>query len=195
MLRTLTLSFAILVCLASAALATPNIVLTNYIMPAGTTGNAIDVFVTGGDAVQGLGFIIDSNDNQPGGPIITAVDIVGPDTIFFGNNTGQGGSPPPPATKVKQTTTTASGTVSANGVLGHVTFSTVGVLAGVYDLRMTGMATAGGGSRTDFAGIAPTITNGTITVVPEPSSVVLGLFSLAGLSAIAIRKRRARRTA
>jgi len=40
------------------------------------------------------------------------------------------------------------------------------------------------------------VTDGSITItVPEPSSVVLGLFAATGLAAVAIRKRRARRVA
>jgi len=38
-----------------------------------------------------------------------------------------------------------------------------------------------------------TVNNGSITIVPEPTSVVLGLFAAAGLAAVAVRKKRARR--
>jgi len=41
--------------------------------------------------------------------------------------------------------------------------------------------------------VTTAITDGSITVVPEPTSVVLGLFAAAGLGIVAIRKRRARR--
>ncbi len=190
MLRSFGLSFAILVCSTPAALATPAIVLGNYVMPTNTTGNVIDVFVTGGDVVQGLNFVMDVNNNQPGGPVITAIDIVGPGTIFGPNNTGQVNPNPPPAFKVKATTTTASGTVSANGLLAHVTFSTIGMQPGVYPLRMTGMATAGGGTATNFAGIAANITNGTIGM-PEPSTLALAALGLTGLAACAWRRSRA----
>ena len=196
MLRSFGLSLAILVCLASAAQATPTIVVGNYNTDFGAN-NVIQIFVTGGDPVQGLNFIMDINDNQPGGGVITAVDLL-TGTIFAANNTGQGGSPHPPATKIKQTVVTASGTVSANGLLATVTISMIGVPSGFYDLRMTGMATAGGGSTTNFAvdmfgnPITANITNGHIGDFdfPEPPSIVLGLFALAGLSAIANRKRR-----
>ncbi len=196
MLRRVGLSLAILVCLASSAFALPVIVLGNYNMPAGTTGNVIDVFVTSDVTVQGLNFIMDSNSNAAGGPLITAVDIVGAGTVFFGNNTGQGGTPAPPALKIKQTTTTASGSVgpwASPSLLAHVTFSTVGVNTGVYALRIKGMATSGGGATTSFAVVAldqNASQNGTITVVPEPTTLVLGLFAAAGLGAVAIRNRR-----
>ena len=198
MFRKVGLSLAILVCLASSAYALPVIVLGNYNMPAGTTGNVINVFVTSDVTVQGLNFIMDSNLAAAGGPLITAVDIVGAGTVFGANNTGQGGSPAPPALKIKQSTTTAAGTVgpwAVSSLLAHVTFSTVGVSPGVYALRIMGMATAGGGSTTNFAIVAIDANasrNGTITVtsVPEPTTLVLGLFAAAGLGVVAIRNRR-----
>ena len=78
----------------------------------------------------------------------------------------------------------------ASGLLGHVTFSTVGVLPGVYNLRMANMASAGGGSHTDFAIVVPTVTNGTITVVPEPASIALAAFAFVGLAACGWRRRK-----
>ncbi len=183
MLRSISLSLAILVCQPSSAMALTAITVGDYFMPAGTAGNQISVFVTGGDAVPELNFIMDSNNNVAGGPIITAVDIVGPGTIFFGNNTGQLGVPAPPATKIKQTTTTVSGTVLANGLLGHVTFSTVGISPGKYNLRMANMAAASGGSATNFSSSFPNVINGSITVVPEPSALILPVVGFIGLAA------------
>jgi len=56
----------------------------------------------------------------------------------------------------------------------------------------------GAAGPTDFVALNNTfiptaITDGSITIVPEPTSVVLGLFAAAGLGIVAIRKRRARR--
>ena len=192
MLRKAGLSLAILVCLIATAKATPTIVLGNYVMPV-QAGNVIQVFVSGGDAVQGVNFIMDINNNTAGGGIITGMDIL-TGTIFAGNNVGQFGVPLPPATKVKQSTVTSSGTVAANGLLGTITISTVGVAPGVYPLRMTGMATAGGGSTTNFTVIAAHITNGTVTVTPEPSTLALAAFGFIGLAAWGWRKRMGKRT-
>jgi hypothetical protein len=100
MLRSFGLSLAILVSLASAALATPTIVIGNYPLPSGSNNNVIQIFVTGGDQVQGLNFIMDINNDLPGGPTIMAVDIL-TGTIFAGNNTGQGGGPAPLARRSK----------------------------------------------------------------------------------------------
>jgi len=60
------------------------------------------------------------------------------------------------------------------------------------------MLLAGKAGATDFvdrtaATVPVSITDGSITIVPEPTSIVLGLFAAVGLGLVAIRKRRARR--
>ncbi|MBI3840192.1 MAG: hypothetical protein HY288_19900 [Planctomycetia bacterium] len=54
-----------------------------------------------------------------------------------------------------------------------------------------------GNGSTDFFNVTTpvpvSIEDGTVTIVPEPTSIVLGLFAAAGLGIVAIRKRRARR--
>jgi len=59
------------------------------------------------------------------------------------------------------------------------------------------MGADNGNGATDFANvvtpIAATIPNFTVTLVPEPSSIALGLFAATGLGVVALRKRRARR--
>ena len=86
--------------------------------------------------------------------------------------------------------------VAANGALGNLVVSTAGVAPGVYDLRMTAMVTGGGGGSTSTF-VAPgfsldygSFTNGTITVVPEPSTLALAAFGFAGLAAWRWRRRR-----
>lgn len=66
---------------------------------------------------------------------------------------------------------------------------------GTWSLLLLG----GKAGATDFVNLAggvipTTIVDGAITIVPEPTSVVLGLFAAAGLGLVAIRKRRARRS-
>ena len=92
-----------------------------------------------------------------------------------------------------------SGTPAANGLIGTVTVSTVGAFFGVYDLKITNMVTANGvGPTTYFPGYTAqqvSLTNGRIYVyIPEPSSIVLGLFATAGFGVVAIRKRRVQLT-
>jgi hypothetical protein len=97
-------------------------------------------------------------------------------------------------------TATATGTVSANGLLATLVIDTTGFFGGTWNLSLG--ATLSG--PTDWAGSVfpgggnhpvddPQIEDGHISIIPEPSSVVLAMFGMAGLSAVAIRRRRARR--
>ena len=107
-----------------------------------------------------------------------------------------------PAVKTKDSFLQLTGSPVANGLLATITVSTLGVAPGVYDFHITPPnVTANGGGSTTFLGaggaLTSALTNGTITVtaVPEPTTLVLGLFAAAGLGAVAIRNRRARKTA
>jgi len=224
MLRRVGLSFAILFGLATVAMATPTIVVPNVALLPNTPNQVILITVTGSpsDQVGGVNFIIDVaqgkgngvatsglNATQTSGPKITAVDITGAGTVFGPNNTGVQNLMAPqtlPWEKAAFGTSTTAGTVTANGLLARVTIDTTGFsqitnanggVGGVWQLRMKSMTVQDGGGATDFAGVPATITNGSITLVsvPEPASVVLGLFAAAGLGAVALRNRRARRTA
>jgi hypothetical protein len=159
-----------------------------------TAGQKVRLYVTGGAAVQGLNFNVQVADGFPDGggttdgPNITDVDILGTalePTIFFGNNTGQ--------TTVRNDaqvwsafTTTSSGTVNASGLLAIVEITTVGWFTGTWTFALEDTLEGA----TDFPLIATTITDGSITVVPEPSA---GLIVAAGLlgCAVVIRRRKA----
>lgn len=98
------------------------------------------------------------------------------------------------------TATNGTGIITSNGLLATLVINTAGVLPGTYDLRLTGMVTgAGGGSTSSFAFASgsgtQSFTNGTITITPEPASIVMGLFGAAALGAVAIRRSRARKSA
>jgi len=149
------------------------------------------------------GTVFGSNQNVP------AVQFSIRNTNTTVTNVAATGGPPVytpasgPAIKTKASFLTQSGFISSNGLLATLVISTVGATPGVYDLRLITEVTGGGGganSSFSFTGAGTTggtssFTNGTITVVPEPSSVVLGLFAAAGLGAVALRNRRARKTA
>jgi len=124
------------------------------------------------------------------GPNITAVDLVGPGTVFGSvPNTG-----PSFIAQLEQIwvvgTTTASGSVTTDGVLAVVTIDTTGWFAGdgPWELRLK--ETLNGD--TILAGLpsALTIINGTIAV-PEPSALLLGLV---GGALFLCWRRRPRRT-
>lgn len=152
----------------------------------------IQLFVTGGDAVEGLNFNLQIGDGGPdlggltSGPRITAVDLL-TGTIFDGNNTGEQdpGSYPQLALR---TTTTSTGTVSAQGLLATITIDTTGYFMGTWPLSLSDTLNG----PTDFAGHSAAITNGTLqvtTVVPEPS---LAMFS-AAVFLLPLGRRRNRR--
>jgi len=157
-----------------------------HILAPNTPGQKLTIFVSGGDEVQGGEFYFQVADGGPeaggsiDGPDITVADIFGdassgPLTIFTLNNTGEAA----PGSLVPQFwtsgTTTASGTVSANGTLGVVTVDTTGFFSGSWELKVKD--TLMGDSR--FPGVSTTVNNGRITIVPEPSTLLL-LVMLAG---------------
>jgi PEP-CTERM motif len=86
---------------------------------------------------------------------------------------------------------------NTNGVFLTLTIDTTGVPAGVYAVSLTDHPFLGiTGVFTVLSPPEPIpleIINGTITVTPEPASLVMGLFAVAGLAAVAVRRHRARR--
>lgn len=135
-----------------------------------------DIFVSGdGDQVFGVDFYARIGDGitVPGGPRLTAVDVIGASgyqpTMFTGNNTGQGGEIR--SYYVVATTTTNHDTVSATGRLATLTFDTTGVTSGSWALSL--MTPTPDNTPMDFVDVFPTINNGTVSItpVPEPSTI------------------------
>jgi hypothetical protein len=92
------------------------------------------------EQVAGLDLYLFVNNNVVPAPIITAVDVIGPGTIFHPNNVGQFSLGPPydvPGQQPSAITTTSSGFVVADGILAFVTVDTTGVPAGLYVLGLT----------------------------------------------------------
>jgi hypothetical protein len=197
--RRVVLALGLLLCVPAIAQAASSIVVGNHVLLQETAGQTIQLNVTGNDSIGALDLFMTINGGTGPAPVVTAVDITGAGTIFFGNNTGLGlfgGATNPPSLIPAVATTTASGFVISNGLLATVTFDTTGVPAGVYSWSLTGHPDFGDtdfGTDENFDFIYPTVTNGTLTIVPEPASVVMGLFAAAGVGVVAIRKRRARR--
>ncbi len=205
--KVLGLSLAIVLCLTAVAQAIPTIVVGNHNLLPNTAGQSVPITISGIDpgTVNGAFLSVqigDGNGVGNTGPSLTSFQWSAPPTIFNAPNTpsglnaqtddfGQGDQ------LANSGVLTVSGfTNQASGLLVTLIVDTSGINGGVFDLLLTG------GLIPDFLGdtdILSTefenITNGTLTVVPipEPSSVVLGLFAIAGLGAVAIRKRRARR--
>lgn len=182
--------------LALLAIATPQAAATpiidvgiHYLQP-DTAGQVIPIFVSSeAESVAGLNFNVQIADGglEAGGnidgPTIEYVDIIGGDTVFAGNNTGQIDSLSLPQIWA-QTTTTATSTVVADDLLGILFIDTTGFMTGQFDLKLGDTLNGD----TDFAGIAIDITNGLI-IIPEPS--ILGLLAI-GMFAGLRRRRSAR---
>lgn len=205
MIRKVASCLAILLCVASVSNAATSIIVGNHVLLPNTSGQVIQIFVSGGDQIQGMNFraqIGADPENavtpvfQFGGPGPST--IVGPGTIFAPNNVGMNDVTFYPAL-FEAGTATATGTVAANGLLATLVVDTTGFYGGTWALSLG--ATLSG--PTDWAGSVfqgnfvpdPNIEDGSISIpiIPEPSSVVLAMFGVASLSAVAIRRRRARR--
>src|SRR5690606_30459048 len=145
-----------------------------------------------GEAFQGVDLYLTIGDGLSG-PLITAIDVIGPGTLFNGNNFGQSdfGDPLPSRTAVALAST-QTGTVGPTGVLAIVTIDTTGIVAGIWDLKLT----------SDLYGASDlppfntfdepmlVLVDGTIGgLCPEPSSYMLGVLAIAGLCAAVVRRR------
>ncbi|MCA9149984.1 MAG: hypothetical protein KDA92_11815, partial [Planctomycetales bacterium] len=151
---------------------------TIYLAP-DYAGQAVPLYVSGGDAVQGLNLHVSVEQGGPDfsptgklGPVITDVDVTNR-TIFAGRHDGQTTIADFPQAWVVATATT-SGTVSANGILAWITFDTTGLLEGAGPFSLTLEDPAGVPS--DFAGIGARLSAGQLVIsgVPEPDAGQLG---------------------
>jgi hypothetical protein len=193
------LSAALLVA-ATAARADLVVQLGNYQLQPGQAGQIVPIFVAaqGGEAVAGTEFRVQEGDGGTdlgGSDVAPSMvgDIIGPGTIFELNNSGVNDSSFPMLVALGTTTSSGFNILSAGDNLwGTLTFDTTGLTSGSWPLIMTGTIFGDSGLNPFQVGDGLTILNGTVTIVPEPSSVVLGMFAVAGLGAVAIRRRRAR---
>jgi opacity protein-like surface antigen len=204
--RKVALSLAILLCLTAVAHAIPTIVVGNHNLLPNTAGQTIPINVTGISAneVNGITFSVMINDGGVAyggtpGPIITGMDFDTGPTIWMPPSVPTGHNPPATffdGQLASANFLTVSGFVTASsGLVVTLTIDTTGFGLGVYSVKLIGTALEENVGNTGFIGniTEESITNGTITYVPEPSSVVLGLFAVAGFGVVAIRKRRTRR--
>jgi hypothetical protein len=118
-------------------------------------------------------------------------------TVWAGGSGGIGANP-------NGTTTTSSGLLAGaalltaglapqntQGVYVYLSVSTVGVAPGVYSFSLAGTDLFNGLNEDFEPNIVPLqFAPMSLSIVPEPSSVVLGLFAAAGMAAVVIRRRR-----
>jgi hypothetical protein len=190
------LAIMLLISSATAAVAAPMIVAGNHVLLPNTAGQKIMIMTSGeeGDEFQGVDLHLAIGD---GGPIVTGIDLIGPDTLLFGNNMGQIGYFDPlfdvPTRIPAMTATTAAGTIGPNGVLAVLTLDTTGITPGQYSLSLTHPEI--GPSDLPMFFETTILQDGFLTVlaVPEPSSIVLALIAAGALGAATLRRRQARR--
>lgn len=137
---------------------------------------------------------------DPNGPIVTKLDLIN-GTVFQNNNEGQGdfGLPeynPPsrePATYINAIWNSEGGysTGVPTGIVAFVTVDFTGVAPGVYSFSLSSDL-FGPSAAYNLQGLPGSHLDGTLELVPEPSSVAMGLPGLAGLGLMAFRCRRAR---
>jgi hypothetical protein len=166
-----------------------------------TAGQTLQIMVSGVEEIAGLSLAVQIADGGPGpvtqglidGPDITNVDLLG-SAIFGANNEGVDDVGSFPQLARRSVLTQPNTTIPLSNqpaLLATITLSTVGVAPGTYALILGGIPAAL--SNTEFFSAAgdtlvPTFVNGSVTVVPEPSSVMLAV--LAGATAIIAGRRK-----
>gem|GEM_PF-241924 len=155
-----------------------NIVVGDWLIPAGETAWTIPISVTGGAGIDGINFNVQIKDGSrsagEAGPVLTALDILH-GTIFDGQNTGSWDNTVTDWIAWDWTETSPGTTVYADGVIGYLTLNTVGCPSGTWDLLMSDTLNG----PTDFAGLAATIQDGTIRVNQRPIADAGGPYAVA----------------
>jgi hypothetical protein len=89
-------------------------------------------------------------------------------------------------------TTPGFAPTNAGGTYALLTVSTVGVPAGVYSIDLSSTTLLLSNPETgDAEFVQLSFAPMQFTIIPEPSSIVMGLFAAAGMAAVVIRRRRA----
>jgi len=181
MVRALTI-FGVVAALTAAASAQPAVNGGTHELQANTAGQQISLEVTGGQAVQGVEFYAQLPAGD--GPCFLAGDLL-TGTIFEVNHDQDPNAwgSYVHAHDLYLGVATNSGTVSAAGKLVTLTLDTTGLWSGTYALQLRNDVEA---AQTNFCGVDATLTDGTLTVVPEPGTLLL----LAGGAAGLLRRRR-----
>ncbi len=189
MLRKAFFALALVAALSTSAFAETNVAAGHHVFTVNTGLQTFPVLGTSnsGETLAGMDLylVMDAL-----GPIITNVDLIN-GTVFQPNNTGQqdfGGAFPAPGHEVWYNITTASGSVPT-GIVALVTIDTNSAAAGQYLLSLESEI-IGASAVYNQVGVGGTFTNGSVTLVPEPGTVVMALFGAAGLGLVAIRRRR-----
>ena len=181
MQRSLALAVTILAATASAH-ADSNIVAGHHQLLPDRPGQSVPIQVIGDDRVAGFELYLAMSGNLPL-PSFQGVDCY-TGTIFQGHEAGFYAAAslvdPVMVAQYGVTDTNVAGDVLANGLLATVTVSTEGVSEGTFDLLLA-FDFDGTPVAANFAGFQPTLSAGTIEVIPEPASAALLLTAALGL--------------
>ncbi len=197
---------------AVGAQATITITVGDHPLLPNTADQPIEIFVSGGDLVRGVDFNVQIADGFPNhafpdpgvdGPNIPNTDLAadilgagGNSTIFTStsnNGTGYVAGNNGEQFANRGTLIDGTGTTAAAGRLVTLKVDTSGWFSGSWDLRL-GDTINGSTTFFDANGdpVVPVITEGTITIVPEPSlaCVAVGALLVGGGCVARLRRRR-----
>ena len=159
--------------LSDVAVGQPIIDVGSHQLAPNQADQQLEISVTGGASVEAMNFNAQIEDGGSAGdavdvgPRFVDVDLL-TGTIFEDNNFGQFGTEVFP-NLVIASTITGSGAVEAEGLLATLTVDTIGVAPGTYMLSLSNTLNGA----TDFADVTPTLHDGVLHVVPEPSSLAV----------------------
>ena len=173
----------------------------------GLGGQTVTLFISGGDFYQFGDFFALINGGVGPAPAVEAIFGDTTTTIPSGNlaasvwvgGGGGIGSPPngttfnsPGLNPLVALNTQGNASVNTAGVYMVLTMTTVGVSQGDYFVDMSA-TTLSNGLDGDLEPIPTPLDAQSfiLRVVPEPSSIVMGLFAAVGMAAVVIRRRRA----
>jgi len=210
---------ALLALVPAIANATITITAGTHVLLPNTAGQTVDVLITAtqGEGLNAEDAFFAINGGTGPAPFVTANPSlrVAADTNFNLNNTtnpsgaaqfaypSPNGINPPdtgllPARSILLNNDPDSGDavnapIGVGKIFARLTVSTVGVPAGSYVLALTNALGPSQIADTINGPLNPTLVDGLLVIpgVPEPSSIILGLFAVAGFGAVVIRKRRA----
>jgi len=189
MRSTLMWGLALAFALASSAPGALMIEVGDYSLQPNLAGQAVDIYVTGGDEVQGVNFYVEVGAGGPPIQDLVIFDDAGPKPYIFDyNNTGTTDLDGPhpdlvPLWEVRSTTTIPPNSVSAAGLLATIVFDTTGISGGgPWALTLSPSEPP----ETDLPPAMPELVSGTVRiagaplVIPEPSTLFIWSL-LAGL--------------